>query len=157
MRDGLRRSGVPAPRNANVRRVMLAQRSRDTAPELALRRALHALSFRYRVDLPLPGLRRRRSDLAFVRWRTVVFVQGCFWHACPEHLHTPVHNGEWWQEKLEGNVRRDTDTDAHLVQLGWVPLRIWEHETVDAAVSKVLETLARRGHPRALRILSGVD
>ncbi|WP_285506122.1 very short patch repair endonuclease [Streptomyces sp. NBRC 13847] len=142
------------PRDANVRRVMSAQRSRDTVPELALRRALHALGFRYRVDLPLPGMRRRRSDLTFVRWRTAVFVQGCFWHACPEHLHAPMHNGDWWREKLEGNVRRDADTDARLVRLGWVPLRIWEHETVDAAVGRVVEVLGSRGHPRALRILS---
>jgi DNA mismatch endonuclease, patch repair protein len=132
---------------------MLAQRSRDTAPEMALRRASHRLGFRYRVDLPLPGMSRRRSDVTFVKWRTVVFVQGCFWHACPQHRHEPVHNAEWWREKFEGNVRRDADTDAHLVRIGWVPLRIWEHETVDAAVAKVVEALARRGHPRALRFL----
>lgn len=64
-----------------------------------------------------------------------------------------MHNGEWW---LEGNVRRDADTDARLVRLGWVPLRIWEHETVDAAVGRVVEVLGSRGHPRALRILSEV-
>ncbi|MFH8758556.1 very short patch repair endonuclease [Streptomyces atroolivaceus] len=121
MRDGVCRQGVPAPRDANVRRVMLAQRSRNTAPEMALRRALHALGFRYRVDLPLPGMRRRRSDLTFVRWRTVVFVQGCFWHACPQHMQAPVHNAEWWREKFEGNVRRDTDTDTRLVRMGWGP------------------------------------
>ncbi len=155
MRDGVRRSGVPAARDAKVRRLILAQRSRDTAPELALRRALHGLGFRYRVDLPIPGMRRRRADVTFVKWRTAVFVQGCFWHACPQHLHAPVHNGEWWREKLEGNVRRDADTDAHLVRLGWVPLRLWEHEAVDAAVGKVVGALASRGHPRALRILGG--
>ncbi|MER5531188.1 very short patch repair endonuclease [Streptomyces sp. NPDC002677] len=148
---------MPAPRDANVRRLMLAQGSRDTAPEMALRRALHGLGFRYRVDLPLPGMRRRRSDLTFARWRTVVFVQGCFWHACPQHLHAPVHNGEWWREKLERNVRRDADTNAHLVRLGWVPLRIWEHETIDGAVGKVLKALAHRGHPRALRILGEAE
>ncbi|MFE0864054.1 very short patch repair endonuclease [Streptomyces rochei] len=146
------RNGIPAPRDVNVRRLMLAQRSRDTVPELALRRVLHGLGFRYRVDLPIPGMRRRRADVTFVKWRTAVFVQGCFWHACPQHQHLPVHNGEWWREKLEGNVRRDADTDAHLVRLGWVPLRLWEHEAVDAAVGKVVEVLASRGHPRALRI-----
>ncbi|WP_405540949.1 hypothetical protein [Streptomyces antimycoticus] len=67
---------------------------------MALRRALHALGFRYRVDLPILGMRRRRADVTFVRWRLAVFVQGCFWHACPLHLHTPVHNREWWREKL---------------------------------------------------------
>ncbi|SOD63574.1 DNA mismatch endonuclease Vsr [Streptomyces zhaozhouensis] len=65
-------------------------------------------------------MRRRRADVPFVKWRTAVFVQGCFWHACPQHLHAPVHNGEGWREKLEGNVRRDADTDAHLVRLAWV-------------------------------------
>ncbi|MCX4652964.1 very short patch repair endonuclease [Streptomyces microflavus] len=153
MRDGVCRQGVPAPRDANVRRVMLAQRSRNTAPEMALRQALHALGFRYRVDLPLPGMRRRRSDLTFVRWRTVVFVQGCFWHACPQHMHAPVHNAEWWREKFEGNVRRDADTDTRLVLMGWVPLRIWEHEVIDAAVAKVVRALSEQEHPRALRIL----
>ncbi|MEU8854427.1 hypothetical protein AB0C48_07125 [Streptomyces sp. NPDC048556] len=117
------------------------------------RRALHALGFRYRVDLPLPGMRRRRSDLTFVRWRTVVFVQGCFWHACPQHMHALVHNAEWWREKFEGNVRRDTDTDTRLVRMGWVPLRIWEHEVIEAAVGKVVRALGEQGHPRALRIL----
>ncbi|MFF4743797.1 hypothetical protein [Streptomyces sp. NPDC001268] len=58
-------------------------------------------------------MRRRRADVTFVKWQTAVFVQGCFWHACPQHQHAPVHNREWWREKLEGNVRRDADTDAH--------------------------------------------
>jgi DNA mismatch endonuclease, patch repair protein len=105
--------------------------------------------------LPIPGMRRRRADVTFVKWRTAVFVQGCFWHACPQHLHAPVHNGEWWREKLEGNVRRDADTDALLVRLRWMPLRLWEHEAVDAAVGKVVRALASRGHPRALQILGG--
>lgn len=151
---GLRtsRAGVPAPRDANARRVMLAQRSVNTQPELALRRALHSLGFRYRVNLPIPGKRRRRADVTFVRWRTAVFVQGCFWHACPEHLHMPKHNAEWWWNKLQNNVRRDEDTDAHLVRLGWLPLRVWEHEVVGTAVAKVVEALAHQGHPRARRI-----
>ena len=153
MEDRTSRPGVPPPRDANVRRVMLAQRSVDTRPELALRHELHTLGFRYRVNLPLPGLRRRRADVTFVRWRTAVFVQGCFWHACPQHLHVPKHNGEWWREKLQNNVRRDEDTDAHLIRLGWIPLRLWEHEAVDAAVDRVIEALAHRGHPRALQML----
>ncbi|MEW2526546.1 very short patch repair endonuclease [Streptomyces sp. NPDC047071] len=146
------RPDIPAPRDEHARRVMRAQRSYDTAPELALRRALHALGFRYRVNLPVPEMRRRRADLTFVRWRTAVFVQGCFWHACPRHLHAPMHNAEWWQQKLQGNARRDEETDAHLVRLGWLPLRIWEHEAVDTAVDRVVEALAHRGHPRAQRM-----
>nr|WP_237546850.1 very short patch repair endonuclease [Streptomyces sp. SID161] len=88
---------------------MTAQRNRDTAPELALRRALHALGFRYRVDLPIPGMPRRRADVTFTRWRTAVFVQGCFWHACPTHQHAPKHNSEWWRRKFDTNVHRDEE------------------------------------------------
>ncbi|MER6166089.1 MULTISPECIES: very short patch repair endonuclease [Streptomyces] len=152
MRIQERRRGTPAPRDANARRVMVAQRSRDTAPELALRRALHSLGFRYRVDLPIVGMPRRRADVTFTKWRTAVFVQGCFWHACPSHLHAPRHNAEWWRQKLRGNARRDEETDAHLTLIGWLPLRIWEHETVDGAVERVTAALATRGHPRALAI-----
>ncbi|MEV8096509.1 very short patch repair endonuclease [Kitasatospora sp. NPDC085879] len=148
---GVRRA-FPRPRDAHARRVMRAQRGVNTRPELALRRALHALGFRYRVNMPLPSMRRRRADITFVRWRTAVFVQGCFWHACPEHLHAPKHNAEWWWRKLDDNVRRDKDTDARLVRLGWLPLRVWEHEVVGAAVDKVVELLAHQGHPRARRL-----
>ncbi|WP_411072547.1 very short patch repair endonuclease [Streptomyces sp. cmx-4-25] len=147
-----RRRGTPAPRDANARKVMVAQRSRDTAPELALRRALHSLGFRYRVDLPIVGMPHRRADVTFTKWRTAVFVQGCFWHACPTHLHAPRHNSEWWRQKLRGNARRDEETDAHLALIRWLPLRIWEHETVDGAVKRVAAALAARGHPRALAI-----
>ncbi|MFD0257198.1 very short patch repair endonuclease [Kitasatospora indigofera] len=143
------RKAFPQPRDANARRVMRAQRSVNTRPELALRRELHALGFRYRVNLPLPSMRRRRADISFVPWRAAVFVQGCFWHACPEHLHAPKHNAEWWWRKLDDNVRRDRDTDASLVRLGWLPLRIWEHEAVEVAIDKVVELLAYQGHPRA--------
>ncbi|MFJ5847106.1 very short patch repair endonuclease [Streptomyces sp. NPDC092903] len=131
---------------------MLAQRSRNTAPEMALRRTLHALGFRYRVNLPLPGMRRRRSDLTFVRWRTVVFVQGLL--ACLSAAHARA--GEQ-RGVVAGEVRgqRSTGhhTDTRLVRMGWVPLRIWEHEVIDAAVGKVVRALGEQGHPRALRIL----
>ncbi|WP_433404661.1 very short patch repair endonuclease [Streptomyces sp. CA-146814] len=102
---------------------MVAQRSRVTAPELALRRALHSLGFRYRVDLPIVGMPRRRAEVTFTKWRTAVFVQGCFWHACPTHRHAPRRNSEWY-------------TDARLTLIGWLPLRIWEHETADGAVGR---------------------
>ncbi|MGK5548424.1 very short patch repair endonuclease [Streptomyces sp. URMC 127] len=143
---------MPTPRDANARKVMAAQHSRDTAPELALRRALHALGFRYRVNLPIPGMPRRRADVTFTRWRTAVFVQGCFWHACPRHLRAPKHNSAWWRQKLQGNVRRDGETDTHLRLLGWLPLRIWEHESVERAVRRVTAALAARGHPLAVRL-----
>ncbi|MEU6296186.1 hypothetical protein [Streptomyces erythrochromogenes] len=81
-----------------------------------------------------------------------MFVQGCFWHACPTHQHAPKHNSEWWRQKFETNVRRDEETDVHLVLLGWLPLRIWEHECVDGAVRRVTTALASQGHSLALRL-----
>ncbi|WP_391858713.1 hypothetical protein [Streptomyces rugosispiralis] len=77
---------------------MLAQRSRDTVPEMALRRAVHGLGFRYRVDLPIPGMRRRRADVTFVKWRTAVFVQGLFLARVPATSACTVHNGQWWRK-----------------------------------------------------------
>lgn len=110
---------------------------RDTAPELELRRELWRRGLRYRVDRPLEGRRRRRADLTFVGARVVVFVDGCFWHACPEHGTSPKSNADWWTEKLARNVARDADTDEYLGALGWVVLRFWEHEDMRAAADVV--------------------
>lgn len=115
---------------------MSRQRRRDTAPEIALRRELHRRGLRFRVDHPLPAMPRRRGDLVFTRARLVVFVDGCFWHACPEHGTQPTTRAEWWLEKLARNVNRDRDTDSRLAAEGWTVLRIWEHEdpTVAAGI-----------------------
>ncbi|QBI19507.1 very short patch repair endonuclease [Egibacter rhizosphaerae] len=119
------------------RAVMLGNRGRDTSPELALRRALHRLGYRYRVDHPpIPEL-RRRADLVFTRRRVAVFVDGCYWHGCPQHYGEPSTNAEYWRSKIARNRERDADTDARLRQAGWTPVRIWEHESVDDAVVKV--------------------
>jgi DNA mismatch endonuclease (patch repair protein) len=107
---------------------MVRQRRRDTAPEIALRRELHARGRRFLVDWPLPGLNRRRCDLAFTRRRVVIFVDGCFWHGCPTHGSTPISNQVWWTEKLRRNAERDRDTDHYMRSLGWTVLRFWEHE-----------------------------
>lgn len=131
---------------------MERQRRRDTAPELALRRALHAMGLRYRVDarLPLPGL-RRTADLLFPGPRVAVFVDSCFWHACPEHGTWPKGNGAWWRQKLETNRRRDADTSARLVEAGWLPLRVWEHEAPQDAAIRVRDAVVARGSGRPAR------
>jgi DNA mismatch endonuclease (patch repair protein) len=128
-----------ASSDAALRR-MRHQRRRDTAPEMALRRLLHAWGLRYRVDAPLPGM-RRRADLLFSSSRIVVFVDGCFWHSCPEHGSQPLSNGAWWARKLEANVSRDRDTDRRLRSLGWTVIRIWEHEHPEAAAGRVAEAV----------------
>jgi DNA mismatch endonuclease (patch repair protein) len=116
---------------------MERQRRRDTAPELALRKELWRRGLRYRIDIaPLRGL-RRRADLVFTKARVAVYVDGCFWHQCPVHATRPKANEQWWADKLEGNVRRDRDTDRRLIEAGWQPVRVWEHETVENAADRV--------------------
>jgi DNA mismatch endonuclease (patch repair protein) len=117
---------------------------RDTAAELRLRAELHRRGLRYRVDFaPAKGV-RRRADVVFTRRKLAVFVDGCFWHGCPEHATWPKHNGDWWREKLEANQRRDRDTDRRLEQLGWAVVRVWEHEDPIEAADRVERELASR-------------
>lgn len=112
---------------AGARRSMLANRRRDTSPELAVRRLIHATGLRYRVDFaPLGG--RRRADIVFTRRRIAVFIDGCFWHGCPEHATYPKRNSDYWLPKLERNIERDRETDLLLSGAGWTVLRFWEHE-----------------------------
>jgi DNA mismatch endonuclease (patch repair protein) len=129
---------------------MRAQKTRDTAPELALRHRLYALGYRYLVDaaLPLAGI-RRRADLLFRRQRVVVFVDSCFWHVCPEHASWPSANATWWKAKLEANERRDADTTQRLTSCGWTVVRIWTHEDTEAATGRVVDALPVRSRPRS--------
>lgn len=122
---------------------MSTARRRDTAAELALRRELHGRGLRYRVVYPLPGQRRRTIDVAFTKVRVAVFVDGCFWHGCPEHGTKPRSNSEWWRTKLAANRSRDEDTDRLLTELGWTVVRIWEHEPVDIAADRVVAVVRR--------------
>jgi len=128
-----------------VRVRMQRQPTRDTAPELAVRRLLHAAGLRYRVDAaPLPGL-RRRADIVFRSARVAVFVDGCFWHGCPDHGQRPTTaNPGYWLEKVERNQARDHDTDERLAAAGWVPLRVWEHEAPALAAARIAVTVRRR-------------
>lgn len=114
---------------------------RDTAPELALRQVLHAAGLRYRVAYPVPGRSRRTIDIAFTKRKVAVFVDGCFWHGCPEHGTEPASNSEWWRTKLAANQARDLDTTRHLVADGWVVLRFWEHEAPDDSAHQVFRAL----------------
>lgn len=137
----------PAPSSPAARARFRVQRSRDTAPELALRRLLHTRGLRYRVDTaPLPGV-RRRADVVFTRVRVAVFVDGCFWHNCPAHATQPKANAAWWQTKLESTVRRDRDTDTTLTAAGWVVVRVWEHEPPEQAADRVAQAYAARTTP----------
>jgi DNA mismatch endonuclease (patch repair protein) len=127
----------PVPSSVGVSERMSRARRRDTAPEMLIRREAHRRGLRYRVDAPLPGMPRRRADITFPRRRVAVFIDGCFWHSCPEHVSVPRANHEWWVDKLRKNTERDRETDAHLRGLGWTVLRYWEHEEPGTVVDSV--------------------
>jgi DNA mismatch endonuclease (patch repair protein) len=121
---------------------MSRQATRDTGPEIALRRELHRRGLRYRVHFrPLPAL-RRTADIVFTRRGVAVFVDGCFWHSCPEHRTFPVTNQAFWAAKLARNVERDRETDRLLAAAGWTVIRMWEHEDPAEAADR-LEAVVR--------------
>jgi DNA mismatch endonuclease (patch repair protein) len=148
----------PYPSSPGRSANMAAIRRRDTKPELALRRALHGRGYRYRKDLrlDLDSGARVRPDIVFTARRVAVFVDGCFWHCCPDHGSKPAVNTGYWNPKLLRNVERDRAADAALAAAGWEVVRVWEHEPLDTAVTAVTDALARRppgssGTPRNSR------
>lgn len=129
-----------------VRASMRSNKGRDTKPELALRRAVHALGLRYRVAArPLPGV-RRTADLVFSRAKVAVFVDGCFWHGCPEHHTVAATNAAFWAEKIRRTRERDVEINRLLSEAGWLSVRVWEHEDPHQAADRVARQVrARRG------------
>ena len=124
---------------------MQRQSTRDTEPEMAVRRLLHAMGFRYRVDVaPLSRL-RRRADVVFRPSKVAVFIDGCFWHGCPEHGRRSTHaNSSYWAAKIERNRARDQDTDTRLYDAGWLSIRAWEHEEASSVADKIAVAVTER-------------
>jgi DNA mismatch endonuclease (patch repair protein) len=122
---------------------MRGNRRRDTSPEMRIRSELHRRGWRYRVDLRVNvGVGRRpRPDIAFTRARVAVFVDGCFWHCCPEHGRPPLSNGAYWGPKLARNAQRDAEDTERLQEAGWSVVRVWEHVALEEAVRRVEEAL----------------
>lgn len=134
-----------------TRATMVGNRSRDTKPEMAVRRRAHARGLRYRVDIrPEPTL-NRRADLVFTRAKVALFVDGCFWHGCPEHHTVSKTNARYWATKVAGNMARDAETDRLLTAAGWTIIRAWEHEEPDAVVEHLAAVLAKANKPRTNR------
>ncbi|MFF8804880.1 very short patch repair endonuclease [Streptomyces omiyaensis] len=130
--------------SASRRRNMQAIRSRDTKPEQAIRRLVHAQGLRYRVSAkPLPGF-RRTADMVFGPAKVAVFVDGCYWHGCPQHYVPPKTNPGYWSKKVEGNVTRDRDTDRRLTEAGWLVLRFWEHMPPAECATQITEAVSSR-------------
>jgi len=127
---------------------MIANRRTDTRPELVLRSELHRRGLRFRKDyrVDLEGA-RPRPDVVFTRARVAVFVDGCFWHSCPEHRgKAPKTNAGFWESKLARNVERDRLHDDALRTAGWTVVRLWEHLPVSEAADQV--EAAVRGETR---------
>ena len=130
-------AGASWASSPGVARSMRSNRRRDTSPELAVRRLLHAKGRRYRVDFAPGSNRRRRADIVFTRRRLAVFIDGCFWHGCPEHGEVPQSNRDYWKPKLARNIARDIETTRMLESEGWRVLRIWEHVSPEEAVERI--------------------
>jgi DNA mismatch endonuclease (patch repair protein) len=130
---------------------MQSNKGRDTQPELALRSAAHALGLRYRVSVrPLREL-RRTADLVFTKARVAVFLDGCFWHGCPDHHTVAATNAGFWAEKVESTRSRDRDTDRRLADAGWTSIRVWEHEDPMDAANRIQAVIASKNkQPRVL-------
>jgi DNA mismatch endonuclease (patch repair protein) len=130
--------------SAAARATMVANRSRDTRPEMRVRRELHARGMRYRVAArPVPKL-RSTADIVFRPVRVAVFIDGCFWHSCPDHGTRPTANGAYWSNKLQRNRERDAQTDELLSEAGWLVIRVWEHENAPAAASRIVSVVRDR-------------
>ncbi|WP_271219538.1 very short patch repair endonuclease [Streptosporangium carneum] len=129
----------PAPLNEGRSRNMQANRRSDTKPEVALRRALHRLGLRYRKDLRLDVAEVKvRPDIVFTAKKVAIFIDGCFWHVCPEHGRQPTTNEWYWAPKLRRNMERDQLVNSALEAAGWRVVRLWEHEPLPAAVAAVV-------------------
>ncbi|MEU6283820.1 very short patch repair endonuclease [Streptomyces sp. NPDC047028] len=139
------------PSSPGVSARMSRQASKDTSAELAVRRLLHAAGLRYRVEYPVPGMKRRRVDVAFTRARVAVLIDGCFWHGCPQHATQPRANAEWWRKKLDRNMARDRETTEHLTAQGWLVLRFWEHDAPEEVAARVAAAVEQRLAERSRR------
>lgn len=118
---------MPEAKSPAVAALMQRMPRESSKPEIALRRELHRRGLRFRLHLRgLPGT----PDIAFTRAKVAVFVDGCFWHSCPEHQIIPKNNREWWTAKFAANAERDRRKDEELRQIGWFPLHVWEHAPV---------------------------
>lgn len=133
-----------SPSSPEASRRMARVRQRGTDVEIELRRALHALGLRYRLQVPLSRKPRRIADIVFIGARVAVFVDGCFWHGCPLHATWPKENAGFWRAKIEANRARDADTTRRLRELGWGVIRVWSHEDPAEAARRIYDRVLER-------------
>lgn len=134
----------PAASSETVRKRMQSTPQRDTPAELRIRKLLHADGLRYSVDSKPLEDSPRRADVVFRRARVAVFVDGCFWHGCPEHGTWPKANEQFWRAKILANMERDANTNDRLRDRGWVVIRVWEHQDPAAAATRIARRVRSR-------------
>ncbi len=123
---------VPAATDETTRKSMQSNRRADTKPEVRLRSLLHRAGLRFRKDRYIRLSERGvKVDVVFPAARLAVFMDGCFWHRCPEHATMPASNRNYWRAKFQRNIDRDDRHNRELGKLGWMVVRIWEHEVRD--------------------------
>ena len=132
----------PVSSSVDASRRMAKVRQTGTGAEVALRREMYRIGLRYMIEYEVLKKPRRVADVAFPSRKIAVFVDGCFWHGCPEHATWPKQNAEFWREKIEANQRRDTDTNDRLRSIGWTVLRFWSHEPPTEAARTVARAVA---------------
>ena|ERR1035437_10943544 len=121
-------------RSYNMSRI----RGSNTKPEIALRKRLWKKGYRYRLkNRDIPG----NPDISFRTMKIAVFVDGCFWHKCPDHFVQPENNRSFWLEKILSNVKRDTKVNRILSDQGWTVLRFWEHD-IKKNISEVVKIIS---------------
>jgi len=133
----------PSSHEASLR--LARVRQKDTDAELSLRKELHARGLRYRLHVPLLTKPRRVADIVFSSAKVAIFVDGCFWHGCPEHASWPKSNAQFWREKIEANRARDADTDQRLQASGWRVVRAWAHEDAPKAAQRIEDIVRSAG------------
>ncbi len=134
----------PVPSSDAARNRMKAVKQKDTLAEMRVRRLLHAMGLRYRVDHVVSRKPRRKADIAFLGPKVAVFIDGCYWHGCPKHGTSSKANAAFWKDKIETNKRRDADTNELLKKAGWVIIRAWEHEEPEKVASKIAKKVISR-------------
>jgi len=113
-------------------------------PELCLQKMLRQRGLRFAPDCaPIASL-NRKADMVFRRLKVAVFVDGCFWHGCPDHVTWPRNNSAWWRRKIQRNVERDRDTNRRLRAAGWTVIRIWEHQVSERSAERIRRRLDAR-------------
>jgi DNA mismatch endonuclease (patch repair protein) len=140
---------LPDPVSPATTKRMTRTAQKDNTGERALRSELHRRGLRFRVHRRVLAGNRRTVDIAFPLSKTAVFIDGCFWHGCPEHGTRPKNNREWWRAKIEGNIARDRDTDCRLGEGGWTVVRVWTHEAIEVAANRIEAVVTRTCRQRA--------